>query len=123
MNTRIAASAAFLLLSINAHADIWATPNVEGGFIFLLEDKCEVPEWEKEYKWKFVSTNDKEVPIDSDDPTKRVIGCYTMPDDKPPMHGMFPIVSVIATDPKTGNTYRDEHPFPIYKKLEEADKP
>lgn len=124
MNTRIAALAAFLLLSIsfNSHAEIWATPNVNGGFIFLLQDECEAPEWKDTYQWKLVLTESESVPIDSDDQTKRALGCWTMPDDRPPMHGMFPIVSAILKDPKTGEILRDEHPFPIYKKLEEADK-
>jgi hypothetical protein len=113
---------ALLALSFNAQAEIWATPNVNGGFIFLLEDECEVAEWKEQYQYKMVATNDKSVPIDSTDKTQAVSGCYTMPNDRPPMAGMFPIVSVILIDPVTGETLRDEHPFPIYRKLEPADQ-
>jgi len=48
-----------------------------------------------------------------------VIGCYTVPTDKPPIKGMFPIVSLIVQDPFSKEVIKDEHPITIYEPVPE----
>lgn len=112
-------AAVFLILSTTAHSAAWITENKMGGFIVLTEQPCPVEEWKEIYQYKLVLTRDKSVHFTETDPSKIVLGCYTIPSGDAPIAGMYPIVSLIVKDPFSGEVFKDEHPLPIYEPIPE----
>jgi len=108
-----------LVMSTVVHSATWITENVNGGFIVLTEQECPVAEWKELYPYKLVLTRDKATHFTETDPNKVVIGCYTIPTGKPPIKGMFPIVSLIVQDPFSNEVFKDEHPITIYEPVPE----